>query len=66
MNHNEVRKYIEKVADNFDGIVSIFSGEKYYEEARLQYEKTRKICKVIKIAVFAICIVVIVMHVWGI
>lgn len=29
MNHNEVRKYIEKVADNFDGIVSIFSGENW-------------------------------------
>lgn len=68
MKHDEARGYIKKAADSFDGIVNMFStpGEIKYKEAKLLYEYIRNRCRIIKIVVFIVCIVIIIMHFRGI
>lgn len=58
------REYIEKVTAGAENIMDLFSAKvnDIYDQKKYKFEKCRKICRMIKIAVFSVCMVIIYLH----
>lgn len=57
-------RLIDEIADSFDRGVDLFSTRNVSECAQYEYEKCKKICRALRIAVLLACAVIIYFHLW--